>query len=114
MTSTFPALLIRDEVLGSHRVSLTDMEPSELMDGEVEVAVRYSSLNYKDALGITGSGRVLRRSPLVGGIDAAGEVLSAAEDSGLKAGDPVLVTGCGLGEIHHGGFAGRIRVPADW
>ncbi|ANB01700.1 acryloyl-CoA reductase [Ectothiorhodospira sp. BSL-9] len=114
MTSTFPALLIRDEVLGSHRVRLTDMEPSELMDGAVEVAVRYSSLNYKDALGITGSGRVLRRSPLVGGIDAAGEVLCAAEDSGFKAGDPVLVTGCGLGEIHHGGFAGRIRVPADW
>ncbi|MCG5514457.1 YhdH/YhfP family quinone oxidoreductase [Ectothiorhodospira shaposhnikovii] len=113
MDATFPALLIRDQVQGSERVDFIRMDEADLMPGDVEVAVHYSSLNYKDALGITGSGRVLRRSPIVGGIDAAGEVI-ASSDTRFKPGDPVLVTGAGLGEYHHGGFAGRIRVPADW
>lgn len=114
MDATFPALMIRDEVAGSRRVQLTRLAADELGEGDVEVAVHYSALNYKDALGITGSGRVLRDSPLVGGIDAAGEVVTAPAASGLRPGDAVLVNGCGLGERHHGGFAARIRVPAGW
>ncbi|MBK1691773.1 YhdH/YhfP family quinone oxidoreductase [Ectothiorhodospira mobilis] len=114
MDAAFPALMIRDEVAGSRRVQLTRLAADELGEGAVEVAVHYSALNYKDALGITGSGRVLQDSPLVGGIDAAGEVVTAPAASGLKPGDAVLVTGCGLGERHHGGFATRIRVPAGW
>lgn len=114
MDAPFPALMIRDEVAGSRRVQLTRLAADELGEGDVEVAVHYSALNYKDALGITGSGRVLRDSPLVGGIDAAGEVVTAPAASGLRPGDAVLVNGCGLGERHHGGFAARIRIPAGW
>lgn len=79
--------------------------------GEVLIAVRYSSLNYKDALAVTGQGRILRRSPLTAGIDAAG-IVSASRAPSLKEGDAVLVTGCGLSEECDGGFAQYLRVPA--
>ncbi len=67
----------------------------DLAAGEVVVRVRYSTINYKDALAATGAGRILRRYPLVGGIDLAGSVVSSV-DVRFKAGDEVLVTGCGL------------------
>jgi acrylyl-CoA reductase (NADPH) len=75
--------------------------------------VHYSSVNYKDALAATGRGRILRRFPLVGGIDLAGVVTESVDDR-FQAGDEVLVTGCGLGEAHDGGFSELARVPADW
>lgn len=75
--------------------------------------MQYSSVNYKDALAATGRGRILRRFPLVGGIDLAG-VVTASVDDRFQAGDEVLVTGCGLGEVHDGGFSEIARVPADW
>lgn len=89
-------------------IGLEDLSP-----GEVVVKVRYSTINYKDALAATGSGRILRRYPLVGGIDLAGEVVSSS-DSRFKPGDPVLVTGCGLSETHDGGYAEYARIKADW
>src|SRR5450631_4276940 len=89
-------------------ISLGDLSP-----GEVVVKVRYSTINYKDALAATGSGRILRRYPLVGGIDLAGQVVSSG-DARWKAGDEVLVTGCGLSETHDGGYAQYARVKADW
>jgi NADPH2:quinone reductase len=85
----------------------------DLAAGEVVVRVRYSSINYKDALAATGAGRILRRYPLVGGIDLAGEVVSSS-DARFRPGDPVLVTGCGLSETHDGGYAEYARLKAEW
>ena len=85
----------------------------DLMPGEVVIKVSHSSVNYKDALAATGKGKILRRFPLVGGIDLAGSVVSSS-DKRYKKGQKVLVTGCGLGEEHDGGYAEYARVPADW
>lgn len=89
-------------------VTLDDLSP-----GEVVVRVRWSDVNYKDALAATGKGKILRRYPLVGGIDFAGHVESST-DARYKPGDPVLVTGCGLSENHDGGYAEYARVKAEW
>jgi acrylyl-CoA reductase (NADPH) len=110
---SFPALMIREEAFGADRARLVNLRSTDLMGGEVEIEVAFSSLNYKDALAITGGARILRHSPLVGGIDAAGRVVHSSAPE-VTPGTDVLVTGCGLGELHHGGYAGRIRVPADW
>jgi acrylyl-CoA reductase (NADPH) len=85
----------------------------DLAAGEVVIRVAASDINYKDALAATGAGKILRRYPLVGGIDLAGTVESSA-DARFKAGDAVLVTGCGLSETHDGGYAQFARVPGDW
>ncbi|ABM61849.1 YhdH/YhfP family quinone oxidoreductase [Halorhodospira halophila] len=85
----------------------------DLPAGDVLIRVAYSSLNYKDALAVTGQGKILRRFPMTPGIDAAG-VVAASDSADVVPGDRVLVTGCGLGEVHDGGFAEYVRVPADW
>ena len=85
----------------------------DLALGEVVIRVSHSSINYKDALAATGAGKILRRYPLVGGIDLAGVVESSA-DARFKPGEAVLVTGCGLSETHDGGYAEYARVPGDW
>ena len=85
----------------------------DLASGEVVVKVAYSSVNYKDALAATGKGKILRRFPLVGGIDLAGTVVSSS-DKRYKKGQKVLVTGCGLGEEHDGGYAEYARVKGEW
>ena len=85
----------------------------DLDSGEVVIQVHYSSVNYKDALAATGAGRVVRRFPCIGGVDAAGVVVSSS-DARFNAGDAVLVTGYGMGVDHDGGFAEYMRVPADW
>jgi len=94
-------------VAGLTRLSLDD-----LSEGDVVIAVSHSTINYKDALAATGKGRILRRYPLVGGIDLAGTVVSSTSDE-FKAGDTVLVNGCGLSETRDGGYAEMARVPAD-
>ena len=98
---------------GSVAPRLVEMETGELSDGNVVVRVAWSGLNYKDALAVTGRGKILRRFPLNAGIDAAGRVESSS-DPRYRAGDRVLLNGMGLGESHDGGFAERVRVPADW
>lgn len=85
----------------------------DLAAGEVLARVAYSGVNYKDALAATGAGRIMRRLPLIGGIDFAGTVVESS-DPRCVAGDEILVTGFGLGESHDGGFAEYARVPADW
>jgi acrylyl-CoA reductase (NADPH) len=85
----------------------------ELSAGEVLIKASYSSVNYKDALAATGTGKILRRFPLIGGIDVAG-VVAASSDSRFRAGDEVLVTGYDLGVAQDGGYAGYVRVPGDW
>lgn len=95
----------------SARLEKVDLD--SLGAGEVVIQSHYSSLNYKDALAITGQGKILRSFPLIAGIDVSGKVLSSA-DSRFKEGDSVIVTGCGLGENQDGGFSEIVRVPADW
>lgn len=90
-----------------------DIGLEDLSPGEVVIRVSHSGINYKDALAATGAGRILRRYPLVGGIDLAGIVESSA-DPRFRAGDEVLVTGCALSETHDGGYAEVARVNADW
>jgi acrylyl-CoA reductase (NADPH) len=85
----------------------------ELSAGEVLIKASYSSVNYKDALAATGTGKILRRFPLIGGIDVAG-VVAASSDSRFRAEDEVLVTGYDLGVAQDGGYAGYVRVPGDW
>jgi len=89
-------------------LTLDDLSP-----GEVVIRVTHSDINYKDALAATGAGKILRRYPLVGGIDLAG-VVESSTDRSYPAGTAVLVTGCGLSETHDGGYAQFARVPADW
>ena len=92
---------------------LVRMETGELSPGGVVLRVQWSSINFKDALAVTGRGRILKRFPLNAGIDAAG-VVEASDDARFAPGDAVLVNGMGLGELHDGGFAERLRVPGDW
>jgi acrylyl-CoA reductase (NADPH) len=95
------------------RRELRDLDAADLPEGEVTVRVDWSSVNYKDALAVSPKGRVAQISPLVPGVDLAGEVL--ASDAGdVSAGDGVIVHGHDLGVAHHGGFAEVARVPADW
>ena len=89
-------------------LTLDDLDP-----GEVVIQVHYSSVNYKDALAATGAGKVIRRFPCVGGVDAAG-VVASSSDIRFKAGDEGIVTGYGMGVEHDGGYAEYVRVPADW
>ena len=85
----------------------------DLAPGEVVIRVSYSGINYKDALAATGAGKILRRYPLVGGVDLAG-VVESSSDPRFAPGTAVLVTGCGLSETHDGGYAQFARVPGDW
>jgi len=111
VTERFLAYRIHEEnkkaVARFDQVTLGDLTP-----GEVVVRVRYSDINYKDALAVTGAGKILRRYPLVGGIDLAGEVLSST-DARVGAGDKVLVTGCDLSETADGGYAEYARVRGE-
>ncbi|MGH8119717.1 MAG: oxidoreductase [Gammaproteobacteria bacterium] len=84
-----------------------------LAPGEVTIRAEYSSVNYKDALASTGAGRIIRKFPLIAGIDVAGRVYSST-DRRFSKGDAVLVTGYDLGVAHDGGYAGFVRVPAEW
>ena len=92
---------------------LVEMATDELSPGDVVVRVQWSGINYKDALAITGRGKILKRFPLNAGIDAAG-IVESSEDARFRPGDAVVVNGMGLGESHDGGFAEVLRVPGDW
>jgi acrylyl-CoA reductase (NADPH) len=94
------------------RRDLRDLDAADLPEGEVTVRVDWSSVNYKDALAVSPKGRVAQISPLVPGVDLAGEVL-VSDVEGVSAGDGVIVHGHDLGVAHHGGFAEVARVPAD-
>jgi acrylyl-CoA reductase (NADPH) len=95
------------------RAAFERLELDDLAPGAVVIRVAWSDINFKDALAATGAGRILRRYPLVGGIDLSGTVESST-DARFRPGDAVLVTGCGLSETHDGGYAEYARVPGDW
>ncbi|MCM8854413.1 MAG: oxidoreductase [Candidatus Thiodiazotropha sp.] len=112
MSKTFPAYLVSKTDSGQ-LTELTEITLDDLMDGDVTVKVDYSALNYKDGLALTGKAPVVRRFPLVPGIDFAGRVVSS-KHGGFKEGDQVVLNGFGVGEVHSGGFAGMARVNGDW
>ena len=112
MSERFRAFRIHSEG-GRIAARFEQLTLADLSPGEVVIRVSHSGINYKDALAATGAARILRRYPLVGGIDLAGIVESSA-DARFKAGDAVLVTGCALSETHDGGYAEVARVHGDW
>ena len=112
MSERFKAVRL-DQVEGATRATLAELATEELPAGEVLVDVAYSTLNYKDALAITGAGKIVRQFPFVPGIDFAGTV-AASSDPRFTPGQAVLLTGWGVGERHWGGLAQRARVKADW
>ena len=112
MSSEFRALRVFKTDAGQETrlVTLTD---ADLMDGDVDVRVEYSTLNYKDGLAMTGRAPVVRTFPLTPGIDFAG-VVERSDHAGFSIGDRVVLNGWGVGESHHGGYAGKARVKGDW
>ena len=111
-TEPFPALRVH-EADGVVRAAVESVALDELSPGEVVVRVAWSSLNYKDALAVTGRGRILRGSPRIPGVDLAGTVVSSA-DARFEPGEAVLASGYELGMSHDGGLAEYARIPADW
>src|SRR6516165_3348677 len=93
--------------------SLTQFNEAELMDGNVDVRIEWSTLNYKDGLALTGKAPVVRRFPMIAGVDFAGTVEQSTHPE-WKAGDRVVSTGWGLGETHLGAYAEKARVKGDW
>lgn len=108
----FRALLIEKDEQGQ-RVSLKNLQKNQLPDGDVLVRVSHSTLNYKDALAITGKGPVVRQFPMVPGIDLAG-IVEESQHPDFKAGDAVLLNGWGVGEAHWGGLSQYARLKGDW
>jgi acrylyl-CoA reductase (NADPH) len=110
--ATFKAIRI-DKAEKGTTVALTQFDEAELMEGDVTVRVEWSTLNYKDGLAVTGKAPVVRRFPMIAGIDFAGTV-EASSHPQWKAGDKVICDGWGLGETHLGAYAEKARVKGDW
>src|SRR4051812_39469509 len=113
MSGNFKAILISRDSDKKQSVAVTELSEADLMDGDVTVSVEHTTVNYKDGLAITGKAPVVRRFPLIPGIDFAGTVLTSSHPD-FAAGDKVVLNGWGVGETHHGGYARRARVKGDW
>ena len=109
---SFKAIVI-DKTDAGQTARLTDFDEKDLMDGDVTVRVEFSTVNYKDGLAITGEAPVVRRFPMIAGVDFAGTVESSTHPD-WKPGDPVILNGWGLGETHLGAYAEKGRVKGDW
>lgn len=112
MPDTFRAILA-EKSAGGQTIRFADLGEADLMEGDVTVDVEYSTVNYKDGLAVAGKAPIVRKHPLIPGIDFAGTVRQSSHQ-GFAAGDKVVLNGWGVGETHHGGYAGRARVPGDW
>jgi acrylyl-CoA reductase (NADPH) len=110
--TTFKAMVIEKGDAGQ-TVRLADFDEKDLMEGDVTVRVEWSTVNYKDGLAITGKAPVVRRFPMIAGIDFAGTVESSSHPA-WKTGDKVILNGWGLGETHLGAYAQKARVKGDW
>ncbi|MEE4107247.1 MDR family oxidoreductase [Pseudomonas viridiflava] len=110
--STFNAIVI-DKYESGYRVKLTAVNEADLPEGDVTVRVSHSTLNYKDALALTGKSPIVRSFPMVPGIDLAG-IVEESQASAFKAGDKVLLNGWGVGEGHWGGLAQMARLKSEW
>jgi acrylyl-CoA reductase (NADPH) len=113
MSDSFKAILVSRDEAKKQSVDIVDLSDADLMEGDVTVAVEATTVNYKDGLAITGKAPVIRRWPLIPGIDFAGTVL-ASDHPDWRKGDHVILNGWGVGETHHGAYAGRARVKGDW
>ncbi len=113
MSETFKAILVSRDEEKKQSVAVVDMTEADLMDGDVIVEVEATTVNYKDGLAITGKAPVVRRWPLVPGIDLAGTVTSSTHPEWRK-GDKVILNGWGVGETHFGAYAKRARLKGDW
>lgn len=111
--SQFKAVLINRDENKKQSVSFENMTLDDLMEGDVTVAVEKSTVNYKDGLALTGRGPVIRRWPMIPGIDFSGRVLSS-NHSEFEEGDTVILNGWGVGEVHYGAYSERARVSGDW
>jgi acrylyl-CoA reductase (NADPH) len=110
--STFKAIVV-DKTEAGQTVRLTDFDDKDLMDGDVTVAVEWSTVNYKDGLAVTGKAPVVRRFPMIAGVDFVGTV-EASSHPDWRPGDKVILNGWGLGETHLGAYAQKARVKGDW
>jgi acrylyl-CoA reductase (NADPH) len=110
--AAFKAIVVEKTDTGT-KAALGSFDDANLMDGDVTVAVEYSTVNYKDGLAVTGKAPVVRRFPMIAGVDFSGTVESSTH-SAWKAGDKVILNGWGLGETHLGAYAERARVKGDW
>ncbi|GLS89898.1 alcohol dehydrogenase [Psychromonas marina] len=108
----FQGILIEKDEQG-YRAAVKDIDESVLPEGDVTINVSHSTLNYKDALAITGKGRIIRSFPMVPGIDLVGTVEQSDSDK-FKVGDQVLLNGFGVGEAHSGGLAQKARLKSEW
>lgn len=108
----FKGILI-DKIDDNYTVVLQDIDESVLPEGDVDIDVMYSTLNYKDGLAITGKSPVVRRFPMVPGIDLIGTVTKSSSEK-FSIGDEVLLNGFGVGEVHCGGLAQKARLKSDW
>jgi acrylyl-CoA reductase (NADPH) len=108
----FQGILIEKDEQG-YRAAVKDIDESVLPEGDVTIKVSHSTLNYKDALAITGKGRIIRSFPMVPGIDLVGTVEQSDSDK-FKVGDQVLLNGFGVGEAHSGGLAQKARLKSEW
>lgn len=113
MTGTFKAILVNRDENKKQSVAVTELTEADLMDGDVTVTIDATTVNYKDGLAITGIAPVVRRFPLVPGIDFAGTVRDSAHPD-WRPGDRVILNGWGTGETHHGAYAAISRVKGDW
>lgn len=111
--TTFDAFVLTRDDDRKQSLAWTTFDEADLMEGDVTVAVSHSTVNYKDGLAITGSSPVVRRWPMIPGIDFAGTVIESTHD-GIAVGDAVVLNGWGVGETHLGGYAQRARVPGEW
>ncbi|MET0116998.1 MAG: MDR family oxidoreductase [Sedimenticola sp.] len=105
--------LVLDQSEGKTVSEIKQLSTDDLPEGEVLVAVDYSSLNYKDGMAVTGTGKIIRNWPMVPGIDFAGKVIDSASGD-FQPGDDVILTGWGVGERYWGGYSQQARVKADW
>ncbi|MDP9138301.1 MAG: oxidoreductase [Pseudomonadota bacterium] len=108
----FRAIVI-DRNDSGQTVAFRTLGEDDLMAGDVTVRIAHSTVNYKDGLALTGKAPIIRKYPLVPGVDFAGTVTASGHPE-FKVGDKVILNGCGAGELHHGGFAELARVPGDW
>jgi acrylyl-CoA reductase (NADPH) len=113
MSESFKAILVSRDDNKVQSVNTVDLTDADLMEGDVTIAVEATTVNYKDGLAITGKAPVVRKWPLIPGIDFAGTVTQSSHPD-WKTGDKVILNGWGVGETHHGAYAGRARVKGDW
>ncbi len=112
MSDVFRAVRV-DKAEGGQSVRFAELNDQDLMEGDVIVDVEYSTVNYKDGLALTGKAPIVRKFPLIPGIDFSGRV-RWSDNPAFEKGDPVILNGWGVGEAHHGGFAERARVKGEW